>query len=63
MESTNKYSELFSTARRSHTLPIYVIVMLTYFMTFDVSSLAQINCQSEIYLQAKPDPTDRFQKG
>jgi soluble lytic murein transglycosylase len=42
---------------------LYFSFALSIFVSFDTSALAQINCQSEIYLPAKTDPEDRFKKG
>ena len=39
------------------------LVAMFIVLALNSSSLAQINCQSEIYLQAKTDPEDRFKKG
>ncbi len=39
------------------------MVAMFIVLALNSSSLAQINCQSEIYLQAKTDPEDRFKKG
>lgn len=63
MESINIYSGISKIAGAARNLPLFSIVFSLAFIGFHAYSFAQINCQSEIYLQAKPDPTDRFQKG
>ena len=40
-----------------------ILLLLLFTAGFSINAEAQINCQSEIYLQATQDPVDKFQKG
>ena len=44
-------------------IAIFTIFILITFLIIPAASLAQLNCQSEIYQQATNDPKDKFKKG
>lgn len=44
-------------------ISLCMLIILLSSITFSPPASAQVNCQSEIYLPAKPDPKDKFKKG
>ncbi len=60
-----KYRAFNSCVRWGRIIHIPLLILITLFssITLSPSASARINCQSEIYLPAKPEPKDKFKKG